>query len=80
MVVKNLEPWISNSEMSQYLGVSRNTLYRMRMKGYFSKGTHWRHKDPLNLKSGKVWRRSAVDQMLSQPENVLRRKVSRVQT
>ena len=73
-----MEPWISNLEMCQYLGVSRNTLYRMRMKGYFSKGTHWRHKDPLNLNSGKVWRRAAVDQILSSPDHVLRRKIKKV--
>ncbi len=78
MVVRNLEPWISNSEMSKYLGISTRTLKRN--EKYFSKGTHYRFKDPLNPKSHKMWKRAAVDQMLSQPDNVLRRKVSRVQT
>ena len=72
-----MEPWISNTEMRKHLGVSESTLYRMSKKGYFSKGTHWRYKDPLNRFSNKVWKRTAVDQMLSQPDNVLRRRVKR---
>jgi hypothetical protein len=70
-----MEAWISNTEMSKYIGVHPNTLYRMRLKGYFSKGIHWRYKDPLNKDSHKVWRRSAVDQLLSQPDHILKRKV-----
>ena len=75
MVVENLEPWISNTEMSKYLGISTRTLKRN--EKYFSKGTHYRFKDPLNPKSHKMWKRAAVDQMLSQPDNVLRRRVKR---
>ena len=72
-----MEGWISNATICNHLGVSRNTLYLMRRQGLFAKGTHWRNKDPLNKNSHKVWRLSAVDQLLSQPEHVLRRRVRR---
>lgn len=76
--LNQMEAWISNSSMCEYLGVSRNTLYKMRKKLLFTKGTHWRNKDPLNPLSHKVWKRSAVDQMLSQPTNVLKRRTKKV--
>ena len=72
-----MEAWISNAQICKHLGVSRNTLYLMRKQGLFAKGTHWRNKDPLNEDSHKVWKCSAVDQLLSQPEHVLRRRVRR---
>ncbi len=68
-----MEAWISNLAMSEYLCISPRTLKRN--EKYFSKGTHYRFKDPLNPNSGKVWRRSAVDLLLSSPDNVLRRRV-----
>ena len=70
-----MEAWISNTAMCDYLNISRSTLYRMGIKGYFSEGLHWRYKDPLNKGGTKVWKRIAVDQLLSQPDHVLRRKV-----
>ncbi len=71
-----MEAWISSKEMEKYLGVSRKTL--LRMNRYFQKGIHWRHKDPLNPKSHKVWKRIAVDQLLSSPDHVLKRKIKKV--
>ena len=70
-----MEGWISNATMSKYLGISKRTLKRN--EGYFAKGIHYRYKNPLNPMSHKVWRRSAFDQLLSQPEHVLRRRVRR---
>ena len=70
-----MEPWISNTAMCSYLGISRKTLWRL--SKYFQKGTHYRFKDPLNENSHKVWRRSAVDQILSSPAHVLRRRLNR---
>ena len=71
-----MEPWISSKEMSKHLGMCTRTLKRnMR---YFTKGIHWRYKDPLNKNSNKVWKRNAVDHLLSQPTNVLRRRICRV--
>ena len=66
-----MEPWITNMEMCKYLGISTKTLKRN--EKYFSKGFNYRSKDPLNPKSHKMWRRSTVDETLSQPDNVLRR-------
>ena len=70
-----MESWISNTEMCIHLGVHRNTLYKLRKKDYFAKGIHYRFKDPLNERSGKVWKRSAVDILLSSPDHVLRRRI-----
>ena len=72
-----MERWVSNAEIREHLGVSVSTLYRLVKQGYFSKGTHYRHKDPLNPFSHRVWRRAAVDQMLSSPDHVIRRRVDR---
>tara|TARA_Y100001968_G_scaffold231738_1_gene214469 strand:- start:790 stop:1038 length:249 start_codon:yes stop_codon:yes gene_type:complete len=72
-----MERWVSNAEIREHLGISVSTLYRLCKQGYFSKGTHFRHKDPLNTSSHRVWRRTAVDQMLSYPDHVLRRRVDR---
>jgi|TARA_X000000368_G_C22651012_1_gene545264 hypothetical protein len=71
-----MEPWISNIAMSEYLGISPRTLKRN--EKYFSKGTHYRYKDPLNPNSGKIWRRAAVDEMLSSPDHVIRRRIKKV--
>ena len=72
-----MERWVSNAEIREHLGVSVSTLYRLVKQGYFSKGSHYRHKDPLNPFIHRVWRRAAVDQMLSSPDHVIRRRVDR---
>ena len=73
-----MEPWISSKEICAFLGISKRTLINHTNKKYFTRGTHWRYKDPLNENSHKVWKRSAVDHILSQPTNVLRRRICRV--
>ncbi len=70
-----MEPWISSKEICAFLGISKRTLINHTNKKYFTRGTHWRYKDPLNENSHKVWKRSAVDHLLSQPTNVLKRRV-----
>jgi len=50
-----MEAWISNTAMCDYLYVSRSTLYRMGIKGYFSEGLHWRYKDLLNKREDKYY-------------------------
>jgi predicted DNA-binding transcriptional regulator AlpA len=74
--IGSMEAWVSNTEMHKHLGVSRKTLWRLHK--YFSEGVHWRRKDPLNPNSHKVWRLSSVDQLLSQPTNVLKRRAKKV--
>ena len=72
-----MERWVSNAEIREHLGISVSTLYRLVKQGYFSKGTHYRHKDPLNPFSHRVWRRAAVDQILCSPDHALRRRVKK---
>ena len=69
-----MEDWISNTEMSNYIGVHPHTLYRKRLTVYFAKRTHLSYEDQLNENSKKAWRSSAVDQLLYQPEHILKRR------
>ena len=47
-----MEQWISSKEIENYLGVSRKTF--INMYPYFSKGIHYRLKNPLNPRSQKI--------------------------
>ena len=76
MALRTLEPWVSKTELCKYLNVHKSHLEGM--YGIFSEGIHFRHKNPLNKNSRKVWKISKVEQLLCDSTTSLTRRLKRV--
>ena len=76
MVFRTFEPWVSKTDLCKYLNVHKN--YLEKMYPIFSEGIHYRHKNPLNKGSHKVWKISKVEQLLCDSSSGLARRLKRI--
>ena len=76
MALRTLEPWVSKTELCKYLNVHKSHLEGM--YEIFSEGIHFRHKNPLNKNSRKVWKISKVEQLLCDNSSGLARRLKRI--
>ena len=56
----DMSDWIKTSEMANTLGCHRKTLIRLKNKGFFSQGKHFRKTNPLAPRGEYVWHRTRV--------------------
>lgn len=52
--------WIETNDMARTLGVHRATLQRLKGRGYFRDGHHFRKKNPLSPRSNLLWHEQRV--------------------
>jgi len=76
MIVRTLEPWVSKKELCEYLKVHKSHLENL--YPIFTEGVHYRHKNPLNKNSRKVWKIMKVEQLLCDNTSSLTRRLKRI--
>lgn len=52
--------WIKTGDMAKELGCHRKTLGRLKARGYFVEGKHFRKVNPLSPRGEFVWHRTRV--------------------
>lgn len=55
-----MSEWIPTKQMAEDLGCHRKTLTRLKQKGYFTEGTHFRKVNPLSPRGDFTWHRTRV--------------------
>ena len=55
-----MSDWIKTKSMASELGCHPKTLGRLKLRGYFEEGKHYRKVNPLAPRSEFVWHRSRV--------------------
>lgn len=55
MVSRTPDPWLETQAMTQQLGVSRQTLWRLRRLRILREGHHWTRKTPGCSRSDLLW-------------------------
>jgi transposase len=53
--------WISTNQMAEMLGVHEKTLRRMKSRGMFDEGIHYRKKNPFSSRGVFLWHIQRVE-------------------
>lgn len=52
--------WVTTADMADLLGVCTKTLHRLKKRGFFRDGHHYRWVNPLSTRSDLRWHRHRV--------------------
>ena len=55
-----MSDWVGTGTMADVLGIHRKTLGRLKSRGYFMEGQHFRKANPLAPKSKLLWHKTRV--------------------
>ena len=72
------ERWITKSELCNHYRICGKTLEK-RFYPIATQGTHYIHKDPLNIQSQRLWKLSEVERLVRQSTSALQRRLAKKQ-
>ena len=71
------ERWITKTELCDHYRICGKTLEK-RFYPIATQGTHYIHKDPLNIQSQRLWKLSEVEKLVRQSSSALQRRLVRI--